>query len=209
MGLQDDINRLNSAGDADEAVELQRLEATYRTAAKVWADFLSYCKEFAELAPRSGLQPVTGQTVVGRYRMEDRGNWDDVIDNPGGWSFNVVGYLFCITVDGTLLVETKKAQKRTGLFPMRTRYVHRFEPCPAFPASPSALLGRPHPDEAVMPGFFSLARGGRYSDPPEVVQQDIARFGGALAVGTSECDDSGMKLVFAKSLVLGRLRSAR
>ncbi|QKW23662.1 hypothetical protein HUT16_35260 [Kitasatospora sp. NA04385] len=209
MGLQDDVNRARAAADAEGAAELRRREAAHRAASNLWADFLSCCREFAELAPRNGRPPATGQRVLSKHRMQERGNWDHVVDNPGGWTFNVEGHMFCVTTDGTLLTEGKKSSGRPGIFPMRTRYVHRFEPCPAFPASPSELVEGPGFGEVQLPGVFRIVRSGRHVPPSEVVQRDIAKFGGAVAVSTYLCDDEGMRLVFAKDLLVDSLQSAR
>ncbi|MEV7211731.1 hypothetical protein AB0O31_01365 [Kitasatospora cineracea] len=210
MGLQDDVNRARAAADAEGAAELRRREAAHRAASDLWADFLSCCREYAELAPRNGRPSSAGQQVRSTYRLrtrreKDRGNWDHVVDNPGGWIFNDEGRLFCITTDGALLTEKRKVAERAGIFPVRTRFIHRFEPCPAFPASASEFAGRPE----QLPGIFRILRSGRYSSPlSEVVRRDIAEFGGAVAIGTSATDDEGTVFVFAKDLLVDSLKSA-
>jgi hypothetical protein len=214
MGLRDHVNRAESAGDDARAAALGRAEAVYATASRVWADFLSSCREFAQMAPGKGVPPRTGKQVLAQVRNKERGNSDHVVVHPGGWAFDPGGWvfglggvMFYIRTDGTLMVQQQKIRKRMAVLPSRTLFLCVFEPCPAFPSSAAALLGATDADRSVMPWKFRLLRSGAisYGTRSEAVQEDLRRLGGALAVDTYAMDGDSMKLVFAKDLLISRL----
>lgn len=204
------MSRANAADDAARTAGRLGVEHTYEVAARVWADFLAYCKDFAEVAPQQGLVPTTGKHVVHRIRNKERGNRDYVVDHPGGWVFNVVEYMFYIRTDGTLMIQGA-LRKRPALLPTRTVCLCVFEPCPAFPASPAPFLDLPRPERSMMPGKFALTLHNRFAAGPrsDTVLSDLERLGGALTIDTYEQSDDGMKLLFAKDLLLAALRRTR
>ncbi|MCX5214663.1 hypothetical protein OG689_36325 [Kitasatospora sp. NBC_00240] len=209
MGLRDDLNKAQAAARSSESEINQQAEAAFRTAARVWNDFLAYCRDFATLAPQNGIPSQLGKELVGRGRDKSRtgpGYVDVFILHPGGWIINRgpgVTPMFYITTGGELYVEGG-GRTKDGYFPSRKIKTYAFAPCPAFPAAPPNVSG--HVTDSTVSGWMPWRFEFRSSAPmgcSDVVKADVERLGGSVVLDTP-WDKS-----FAKDHILNALVPTR
>lgn len=203
MGLMDDMNRAQSAARSAESAVRKQADAQREMITRVWGDFLSYCKDFATLAPGHGIASKSGTEVVARVRdksRQGRGYEDHRIQHPGGWVMNQhpgAGPMFYITVEGALFVEGG-GRVGTGLMPSRKIITYAFKPCPSLPTAPQGTLS--------LPWRFTFT-----SDMPrecpsvsrEVAIDDLEKRGGCVLL------DTPYEKSYAKGFILEKLTQAR
>jgi len=199
----DDMNKAQSAARSAESAARKQAEAQVETISRVWADFLSCCRDFAALAPQHGIPSKSGTEVVARVRdksRQGRGNEDHRIQHPGGWVINQrpgATPMFYITTEGALFVEGG-GRVGTGLLTSRKIIIYVFKPCPDLRATPQGTLS--------LPWRFSFTSAIPREYPGEtraVAMNDLEKLGGCVLLDTPH------EKSYAKGFILEKLMQAR